>query len=62
MQDAATVSWEEGKKKPKTRQGNNTTAVGALGGTFWGLLFGLLFFVRSSARRSARRPEPSPAR
>ena len=45
IQDAATVSWEEGKKKPKTRQTNNTTAVGALGGTFWGLLFGLIFFV-----------------
>ncbi|WP_265523600.1 DUF1269 domain-containing protein [Oerskovia flava] len=45
VQDAATVSWEEGKKKPKTRQANSTTAAGALGGTFWGLLFGLLFFV-----------------
>ncbi|QJW35004.1 DUF1269 domain-containing protein [Cellulosimicrobium protaetiae] len=45
VQDAAVVSWEEGKKKPRTRQGNSTTAVGALGGTFWGLLFGLLFFV-----------------
>lgn len=43
--DAATVSWEEGKKKPKTRQANNTTAMGALGGSFWGLLFGLIFFV-----------------
>lgn len=45
VQDAATVSWEEGKKKPKTRQANPTAAVGALGGTFWGLLFGLIFFV-----------------
>ena len=43
--DAATVSWEEGKKKPKTRQGHSTTGAGALGGTFWGLLFGLIFFV-----------------
>jgi len=43
--DAATVEWESGKKKPKTRQANNLTAAGALGGSFWGLLFGLLFFV-----------------
>lgn len=43
--DHATVSWETGKKKPRTRQGTSTTAVGALGGTFWGMLFGLIFFV-----------------
>ena len=45
VQDAAVVSWEEGKKKPKTRQLRNLGAAGALGGAFWGLLFGLLFFV-----------------
>jgi len=45
LHDAATVSWEEGKKKPKTHQLAPTTAAGALGGTFWGLLFGLIFFV-----------------
>ena len=45
VQDAATVVWEEGKKKPKTRQLNNLAGAGALGGAFWGLLFGLLFFV-----------------
>ncbi|MBO0900435.1 DUF1269 domain-containing protein [Cellulomonas sp. zg-ZUI222] len=45
VQDAATVSWEPDKKKPKTRQSHNLAAVGALGGTFWGLLFGLLFFI-----------------
>src|SRR5690242_21852218 len=45
VQDAATVSWEAGKKKPMTRQMNDTTARGALGGSFWGLLFGLIFFV-----------------
>ncbi|GAB4085243.1 DUF1269 domain-containing protein [Myceligenerans cantabricum] len=45
LHDAATVSWAEGAKKPKTRQLANTTAAGALGGTFWGMLFGLLFFV-----------------
>jgi uncharacterized membrane protein len=45
VRDAATVSWEEGDKKPKTRQLTATTASGALGGSFWGLLFGLVFFV-----------------
>lgn len=45
VQDAAVVSWEAGKKKPKTRQLNDTTKRGALGGGFWGLLFGLIFFV-----------------
>nr|WP_241744362.1 DUF1269 domain-containing protein [Cellulosimicrobium arenosum] len=45
VQDAATVSWEPGRKKPRTRQGTSTTGVGALGGTFWGLLFGLIFLV-----------------
>lgn len=43
--DAATVSWEEGDKKPKTRQSVSTTGAGALGGAFWGMLFGLIFFV-----------------
>lgn len=45
VQDAAIVSWEPGKKKPKTRQLNNLTGVGAMGGAFWGMLFGLIFFV-----------------
>jgi uncharacterized membrane protein len=45
LHDAATVSWEEGKKKPKTNQLTPTTGAGALGGSFWGLLFGLIFFV-----------------
>jgi len=39
------VEWEEGKKKPKTRQLNNLAGAGALGGAFWGLLFGLIFLV-----------------
>jgi uncharacterized membrane protein len=43
--DAATVEWQPGKKKPKTRQLNSLAGAGALGGAFWGLLFGLLFFV-----------------
>jgi uncharacterized membrane protein len=45
IQDAAIVSWETGKKKPKTRQLTSMTGVGALGGAFWGMLFGLLFFI-----------------
>lgn len=45
VQDAAIVSWPEGKKRPKTRQAHNLAASGALGGAFWGTLFGLLFFI-----------------
>jgi len=45
VQDAAWVSWETGKKKPKTHQLRDTKRAGALGGAFWGLLFGLIFFV-----------------
>jgi len=45
IHDAAAVSWEEGKKKPKTRQLHNLAGAGALGGAFWGLLFGLIFFI-----------------
>jgi uncharacterized membrane protein len=45
VHDAATVSWPEGAKKPKTRQLNDLAGAGALGGAFWGMLFGLLFLV-----------------
>ncbi|NTU84951.1 MAG: DUF1269 domain-containing protein [Chloroflexales bacterium] len=45
IEDAAVVSWPEGKKKPKTKQAVNLAAAGALDGAFWGMLFGLLFFV-----------------
>lgn len=45
IHDAATVRWEEGKKRPRTRQLNDLTGAGALGGAFWGMLFGLIFFV-----------------
>jgi uncharacterized membrane protein len=45
IQDAATVKWEEGKKKPKTQQLNNLAGAGALGGAFWGMLFGLIFLI-----------------
>ena len=45
LDDAATVSWPQGKKKPKTEQLHSMGGAGALGGAFWGLLFGLLFFI-----------------
>jgi uncharacterized membrane protein len=45
VHDAATVTWEPDKKKPKTRQLDSLAGVGALNGAFWGMLFGLLFFV-----------------
>lgn len=45
VHDAAVVSWPPDKKKPRTRQLQDLTGVGALGGAFWGLLFGLLFFI-----------------
>ncbi|GGU34408.1 DUF1269 domain-containing protein [Nocardioides albus] len=45
LEDAATVRWEVGKKKPKTQQLTSTKGLGAMSGTFWGMLFGLIFFV-----------------
>ena len=45
LHDAAVVSWETGKKKPRTREVTGTAGGGALGGAFWGMLFGLIFFV-----------------
>ena len=45
VHDAAIVSWQEGKKRPKTRQLHNLAGAGALSGTFWGMLFGLIFFM-----------------
>ena len=45
LQDAAIVTWPEGKKKPKTKQLANLAGLGALDGAFWGMLFGLIFFV-----------------
>jgi uncharacterized membrane protein len=45
IHDAAIVQWEEGRKKPRTRQLNHLAGAGALGGAFWGMLFGLIFLV-----------------
>ena len=45
VEDAALVTWPQGKKKPKTRHLDDMTGPGALGGAFWGMLFGLIFFI-----------------
>ena len=45
VQDAAIVTWPQGKKGPKTKQLNSLAGQGALMGAFWGMLFGLIFFV-----------------
>lgn len=45
IEDAAWVTWEHGKKKPKTHQAQSLKGAGAAWGGFWGFLFGLLFFV-----------------
>jgi uncharacterized membrane protein len=45
LQDAAIVTWPQGRKQPKTQQMMNLAGAGALNGAFWGMLFGLIFFV-----------------
>ena len=45
LEDAAVVTWPEGRRKPQTRQLHSMGGAGALGGAFWGFLFGLIFFV-----------------
>ena len=45
LQDAAIVTWPEGRKAPKTKQLVSLAGQGALQGAFWGMLFGLIFFV-----------------
>ena len=45
VQDAAIVTWPQGKKQPKTQQLHSLTGQGALMGAFWGMLFGLIFFI-----------------
>ena len=44
IQDAATVTWPKGKKKPKTRHGADACD-GAWYGAFWGMLLGWIFFM-----------------
>jgi uncharacterized membrane protein len=45
IQDAAVVSWPEGKKHPRTDNYGSMVGKGAVSGAFWGMLFGLIFFV-----------------
>ncbi len=45
LQDAAIVTWPQGRKQPKTQQMMNLAGAGALNGAFWGMLCGLIFFV-----------------
>jgi uncharacterized membrane protein len=45
LQQSLSVGAQRNKKKPRTRQATNLTAMGALDGAFWGMLFGLIFFV-----------------
>ena len=45
VQDAAIVTWPQGKKQPRTQQLHNMAGAGAMQGAFWGMLFGLIFFV-----------------
>ena len=45
LQDAAIVTWPNGKNKPKTEQLVSMAGVGAMQGAFWGMLFGLIFFI-----------------
>jgi uncharacterized membrane protein len=45
VQDASVVSWEAGRRRPRTRQARDLAAPAALSGAFWGLLFGLVFLL-----------------
>ena len=45
IQDAAIVTWPQGKKGPKTEQLHDMAGQGAMMGAFWGMLFGLIFFI-----------------
>lgn len=45
LQDAAIVTWPNGKSKPKTEQLVSMAGIGAMQGAFWGMLFGLIFFI-----------------
>jgi uncharacterized membrane protein len=45
LHDAAIVSWQHGKKSPKTRQLVDLVTVGAMGGMFWGMLLGVIFLT-----------------
>jgi uncharacterized membrane protein len=43
--DAAWVTWQPGKRAPKTHQMQNTTRAAALAGGFFGFVLGLIFLA-----------------
>jgi uncharacterized membrane protein len=43
--DHAVVTWPEGEKAPRTRQGRDSQKRGTGRGAFWGLLFGSVFLM-----------------
>jgi uncharacterized membrane protein len=45
VQDAAIVTWPQGKQRPRTQQLHSMMGTGVLQGAFWGMLFGLIFFI-----------------
>jgi uncharacterized membrane protein len=45
IEDAAIITWSQGKKRPLTRQLTELSTAGALDGAFWGSLFGVLFLM-----------------
>lgn len=45
VEDAAILTWPQGRTKPKMQQAVNLVGAGAIGGMFWGMLFGLIFLV-----------------
>ena len=62
IQDAAIVTWEVGKKKPRTRQLHNLAGPGALGAPSGGCCSGCCSSFRCWARRSAPASALSPGR
>jgi uncharacterized membrane protein len=45
VDDAAAVSWAEGRRKPRTLTLGSLAGPGELWGGFWGMLFGLIFLT-----------------
>src|SRR5918993_1653049 len=45
LEDAAVVTWPQGKKKPYTHELRGGAGAGASWGALWGFLFGLIFLV-----------------
>jgi len=45
IQDAAIVTWPQGKDKPRPSSWVDMAGMGAMQGAFWACCFGLIFFV-----------------